>query len=368
MSDVDLVFAGDLILDVPQPDYWLDGIASQLRAAHIAIGHLEVPHTARAPRLRADIAAPGADPHNVPALRRAGFQAVSLAGNHIADCGAEGIADTEAALDGAGIAHSGAGADLAGARRPCFVAHGTTRVALLSFNCVGPEDAWATPARAGCAYLRVDTADGAPINPRARLEIPEAASLSAMAEAVRSARAAAELVVVALHKGIVHTPAVLAPYERAVAHAAVDAGADVVVGHHAHILRGIETYRGKPIFHGLGNGCVVTRALSPDTSDPARAEWAQRRRELFGFTPDPAYYLAPFHPQAVHSMLGRVRRAADGSLTTGFIPLHVDAPGRPRSCTDAEAAQVVRYVQEITVGAGLQPLTIELQDGCAWIR
>jgi len=368
MSDVDLVFAGDLILDVPQPDYWLDGIAGHLRAADIAIGHLEVPHTSRAPRLHTDIAAPGADPHNVPAVRRAGFQAVSLAGNHIADCGAEGIADTVAALDASGVAHSGAGADLASALRPCVVTHGDTRAALLSFNCVGPEDAWATPTRAGCAYLRIDTADGGPINPRARLETPDTASLAAMADAVRVARAAAELVVVALHKGIVHTPAVLAPYERAVAQAAIDAGADVVVGHHAHILRGIELYRGKPIFHGLGNGCVVTRALSPDTSDPARAEWAKRRRELFGFTPDPAYYLAPFHPQAVHALLGRVRRAADGSLAAGFVPLHVDPPGRPRACSGVEAAQLVRYVEDITVAAGLPPLSCEYRDGCAWIR
>ena len=211
MGDVDLVFAGDLILDVPQPDYWLDGIAGHLRAADIAIGHLEVPHTSRASRLHTDIAAPGADPHNVPAVRRAGFHAVSLAGNHIADCGAEGIADTVAALDSAGVAHSGAGADLASALRPCVVVHGDTRAALLSFNCVGPEDAWATPTRAGCAYLRIDTADGSPINPRARLETPDAASLAAVANAVRAARATAELVVVALHKGIVHTPALLAP-------------------------------------------------------------------------------------------------------------------------------------------------------------
>jgi poly-gamma-glutamate capsule biosynthesis protein CapA/YwtB (metallophosphatase superfamily) len=43
------------------------------------------------------------------------------------------------------------------------------------------------------------------------------------------------------------------------------------VGHHAHIVRGIEFYKGKPVFHGLGNGCVVTHALNPDQSHPARA-------------------------------------------------------------------------------------------------
>ena len=216
--------------------------------------------------------------------------------------------------------------------------------------------------------MRIDTADGSPINPRAPLVAPDAASLAAMAADVRAARASAALVVVAFHKGIVHTPARLAPYERAVAHAAIEAGADVVVAHHAHILRGIEQHRGRPVFHGLGNGCVVTRALSPDTADPARAEWARRRREMFGFTPDPAYYLAPFHPQAVHSMLGVVRRSAGGGFAAGFVPVHVEAPGRPRLCSDAEAAAVTCYVEEISVAAGLPPVSFEYRNGVAWMN
>jgi len=364
---VDLLFSGDLILDVPQPDHWLEGIAARLREAAIAIGHVEVPHTHRAPSLEGDIAAPGANPDHVPALRRAGFRAVTLAGNHIADCGAEGIADTRAALDAAGIAHCGAGADLETARRPCLVDAGGVRLAVLSYNCVGPEESWATPTRAGCAYLRIDTADGSRITPRAPLNTLNPDALAGLRADIDAARADGRVVVVALHKGIVHTPAVLAPYERAVAHAAIDAGAEVVVGHHAHILRGIEMYRGKPIFHGLGNGCVVTRALSPDTNDPGRADWARRRREIFGFSPDPAYFLAPFHPQAVNAMLGCVR-IDDGRLAAGFVPLRVDPPGRPRSCTDAEAREVVRYVEEITIAAGLPPLTTEYRDGHAWIR
>jgi poly-gamma-glutamate synthesis protein (capsule biosynthesis protein) len=364
---VDLLFSGDLILDVPQPDYWLEGLAARLRAAALAVGHVEVPHTRRASSLQGDIAAPGADPDNVAAIGRAGFRAVTLAGNHIADCGAEGIADTLAALDAAGVAHCGAGADLAAARRPCLLEAGGERLALLSYNCVGPEEAWATPTRAGCAYLRIDTADGSRITPRAPLSTPDPASLAELRADVRAARDGAELVVVALHKGVVHTPATLAPYERAIAHAAIDAGADVVVGHHAHILRGIEIHRGKPIFHGLGNGCVVTRALSPDTADPGRAEWARRRREIFGFDPDPAYYLAPFHPQAVNAMLACVR-VEGGALRAGFVPLYVDPPGRPRLCTGPEAQAVVRYVEEITVAAGLPPLRTEYRDGHAWIQ
>ena len=364
----DLVFTGDLVLDEPEPDHWLAGIAPALRASDVAIGHLEVPHTKHLSELCSDVPAPGADPAHVAALARAGITAVSLAGNHIADCGAAGIADTIGALDAAGIAHTGAGENLAAARAPCVLERGSRRLALLSYNCVGPEDAWATDTRAGCAYVRVDTADGSRIAPAAPLLVPSEASLAQMADDIARARHGSSLIVVALHKGIVHTPARLAPYERTLAHAAIDAGADIVIGHHAHIVRGIEIHKGKPVFHGLGNGCVVTRALSPDDADPARAAWAIRRQQLFGFTPDPAYPLAPFHPQAVNAMLGRVRVDEKGNLQAGFIPVHVDAPGRPRVADATEAKAIARYIEEITLAAGLPAISTRLDGDCAWLQ
>ena len=114
----DLIFAGDLVLDEPRPDYWLAGIAPALRAVDVVIGKHEVPHNRPRSEMRSDLPAPGADPGNITALAHAGFHAVSLAGNHIADCGAIGIADTLAALDAAGIANRGAGADLTTATTP----------------------------------------------------------------------------------------------------------------------------------------------------------------------------------------------------------------------------------------------------------
>src|SRR5690349_20893321 len=98
-----------------------------------------------------------------------------------------------------------------------------------------------------------------------------------------------------MHKGVGHTPAALAMYERPVARAAIDAGAHAVFGHHAHIMRGIEIHRGRPIFHGLGNFVTVTRALTPDGDNAERAAWAKRRVELYGFSPDPAMPYYPFH-------------------------------------------------------------------------
>lgn len=359
---ITIVLAGDLVLDEPDGGYWLSGIAPAIRAADLAIGHLEVPHTSRGAELKGDVPAPGAPPENLTAIAEAGFAMLSLAGNHIADCGAEGIADTVAGLDARKVAHCGAGLTLAAASAPAIVDRGGRRIALLSYNCVGPEASWAMRDTAGCAYLRIETEDGAPIAPAAKLTVLTSDAVETLRRDIAATRERADIVLVALHKGIVHTPAQLAPYERALSHAAVEAGADVVIGHHAHIVRGIEFYRGKPIFHGLGNGCVVTGALSPAQDHPARAEWALRRKAMFGFEPDPAYTLAPFHPDAVNAFLGRVVIDADGRMEAGIIPVHVKAPGRPALAFGERAADIRAYVERITREGGLPPIQIH-EDG-----
>ena len=354
-----ILLTGDLVLDEPDTGHWLSGIAPALRTADLVIGHLEVPHTVRGAELAGDVPAPGAPPENLGALADVGFGAVSLAGNHIADCGAEGICDTRAGLAKLGIAFTGAGRDLTEASEPALVRVQGATVALLSYNCVGPEAAWAGADRAGCNYLRVETADGSPIAPAAPLDAASAEALAKLKRDIAAVRGSADVVIVALHKGIVHTSAKLAPYERPLAHAAIEAGADAVVGHHAHIVRGIEFHRGRPIFHGLGNGCVVTQALSPKQDHPARREWAEKRKAMFGFEPDPAYYLAPFHPEAVNSFIGRLERRSDGTFAAGIVPVNVEPPGRPVLASGERAREIADYVERITLDAGLPAILID---------
>jgi poly-gamma-glutamate synthesis protein (capsule biosynthesis protein) len=355
----DIVACGDLVLDEPDPDYWLSGIAPALRGADLAIGHLEVPHTDCQEQARGDVPAPGAPPGNVPALAHAGFAVVTLAGNHVADCGAQGIADTIAGLEAVGVAHCGAGANLAEARRPFVHEVNGLRLALLSYNCVGPEFAWATASGAGCAYLPLETVDGGPVPPRAAIRGIAPAALGILRHDIGRAKESADFVLVSLHKGRVHTPAVLESYERPLAHAALDHGADAVLGHHAHIARGIEFHRGKPIFHGLGNGCVVTRALSPAQDHPERRQWAERRKALFGFEPDPDYDLAPFHPEAKLAMLARLSLDPGGAVQAAIVPIFVEAPGRPVLAQGARAEEVRRYIERITLAAGMPAIAID---------
>lgn len=362
---LEMVVSGDLVLDEPDAGHWLSGIAPALQSADVTVGHLEVPHTRRGVEMAGDVPAPGAPPENLSALAEAGFDMLSLGGNHIADCGPEGIEDTIAVLDDLGIAHAGAAMSVAEARRPARIEAQSRRIALLSYNCVGPEAGWATEKRAGAAYLRVLTADGSPIAPAAPLDTVADDAFATLRADVARARDVADIVLVALHKGIVHVPARLAPYERPLAHAAIDAGADAVLGHHAHIVKGIEFHRGRPIFHGLGNGCVVTSALSPSQDHPARAEWAEQRKRLFGFEPDPAYHLAPFHPEAVNAMLGKLAWDEDGAIHTGIIPVDVVPPGRPVLAMGERRQAIFDYVERVTLLGGLEPIRFEA-DG--WVR
>jgi poly-gamma-glutamate synthesis protein (capsule biosynthesis protein) len=172
---------------------------------------------------------------------------------------------------------------------------------------------------------------------------------------VEALRKDVEVLVVALHKGLGHTPATVGMYERQVAKAAIDAGADVVIGHHAHILQGMEVYKDRPIFHGLGNFAISTKALNVDgNSSPERRAWAERRKKLFGFEPDPEYKTYPFHPEAKNAIIAYCEVDRKGVRTAGFRPCFVNRHSQPEVLGNNERGrQVAQYVEQITSRAGL---------------
>jgi poly-gamma-glutamate synthesis protein (capsule biosynthesis protein) len=352
---VHILLLGDLILDEPEPDALFEPSRTLLRSADVLIGQVEVPHSRRGTVQSTDVPARPSDPDNLAALKRIGLDVATLAGNHIADAGPDGIEDTIATLRALGIASAGAGMSLDAARAPAIVGS----IGVLSYNCVGPRDGWARPSKAGSAYVEVLTHyeldHAGPGGPPRIYTFPTPESLEALRADIAALRARVAVVVVALHKGLGHVRAQLAQYERDLARAAIDAGADVVVGHHAHILRGLEVYRGRPIFHGLGNFATVTRALSPaNTVTPEAAAWARRRVELFGFTPDPAMPTYPFNPESRHTMIGHCAFTGGGEIEAGYIPCWIDDDARPVPLGPGDGDFVVAYVDAITREAGLQ--------------
>ncbi len=350
-----LLLVGDLILDEPDPDSFFDPSRELLRSADLAIGHVEVPHTSRGVASSVDVPAPPAEPAHLAALQRAGFGIATLAGNHVYDSGAAGVEDTIATLRGLGIATAGAGMTIEEARLPAVVEVSGVRVGVLSYNCVGPRESRATSRKAGAAPLDVIThyeldyaGPGGP--PRTYTFVaPE--SLSLLREDVLALAASVDVAVVAFHKGIGHVPVQVLDYERELGRAAIDCGAHIVVGHHAHILRGIEMYRDRPIFHGLGNFVAVTHALTPDGTSAAELEaWSRRRKALFGFEPDPALPFYPFHPESRHTIVADCRLSEGGVLDAGFVPCWIDDAGRP--IPNERSEEVGAYVGRITAGAG----------------
>jgi Bacterial capsule synthesis protein PGA_cap len=360
-SGVRILLVGDLILDEPNPDFFFGPSADVLRSGDVVIGQVEVPHSNRGQVHSADVPARPSDPAHLRALPRAGFNVATLAGNHIADGGPEAIEDTLATLHELGIATTGAGMTLAEARRPSIVKTRGASVGVLSYNCVGPRESWARPSKAGCAYLNVLTHyeldHASPGGPPSIYTFATPETLEEMRGDIAELRAAVDVVVIALHKGIGHLRAQVAMYEREVSRVAIDAGADIVVGHHAHIMRGIEIYKGKPIYHGLGNYVAVTRALSPRNTDtPEAAAWAMRRMKLFGFAPDPKMPTYPFHPESRNTIIVDCRVGPDRTVDAGLVPCWIDDDARPVPFGRAEGQPVVDYLKAIGEEAGLGAL------------
>ena len=179
----------------------------------------------------------------MPVLEQAGIDGLTLGNNHILDAGTTGLDETMGHLDDAGIAHAGAGMDLAEAREPMVFDLGDTKIGVLSYLDVPSyEWAWATRTAPGTAPL----------------------VRGVMEEDIRRLREEVDLVVVMPHWGVEYT-ATPEPEQVDLAHAAIDAGADIFIGGHAHWPKGIEMYQGKPIYYGVGN-FLLDQSWSEETS------------------------------------------------------------------------------------------------------
>jgi poly-gamma-glutamate capsule biosynthesis protein CapA/YwtB (metallophosphatase superfamily) len=352
-----MLAVGDLIFDSPEARSLADLVKPTLAAADVVVGQLEVVFTARGANQYQEVPAPPCPPEDFEAVAAAHFNVLTLAGNHIWDSGAPGITDTIALLKQTGIVFTGAGASIEEARRPGVIERGEARIGFLAYNCVGPKDSWATPAKPGCAYLNIIThyepSHTAPESPALAYSFVEPRGLHAMVEDIRGLRGRCDILVVYFHKGRVHTPIVLDTYEQPLCHAALDAGADLILGGHAHILKGVEIYRGRAIFHGLGNFVTVTTALTTATNWNME-QWIERRKKMFGFEPDPEYPTYAFHPEGKLQIIAKFVIENKKITEVRYIPCMVNKKGQPEVLgNDERGGEVFRYMEKITLQAGL---------------
>jgi len=229
---------GDQVL-AKGPALVFAGVQSVLDQADLRVGNLECAITTseQATHKYFTLKAP---PATAQALGLAGFDVLGVANNHAMDFGAAGLADTQKALAQYGILSVGSGVNAAAAHTPLIIERNGLRLAFLAYADVIPENSgfdartWiAGPAQPGIAW----------------------ADPAAITEDVSAARRKADLVIVLLHNGIEITDVIprVETSQRVEAHAAIDAGATLVLGSHAHVLQEIESYHGGLIAYSLGN-------------------------------------------------------------------------------------------------------------------
>jgi len=279
-----------------------------------------------------------------------GFDAVTIANNHMYDYGPDALLDTRALLLEKGIKVTGAGKNLAEAREPAIVEKNGVKVGFLGYCSVIPEDGEAGPNKVGIAPLRVTT-QYEPRGPHAPARImtePDERDLKMILDDVAALRKRVDIVIPVFHWGVIWVPRVIADYQVTVAHACIDAGADLVMGHHAHVPKAIEIYKGKAIFYSLSNFCMTKPFPSPKWQEEPWKHGALRNHA----DQDPDMPLLPYGRDARRSLLAKAIFTRSGVKQVSFLPMMIDKLYRPEVLRqgDPRFDDMVRYMNWASEG------------------
>lgn len=271
-------------------------VAERLTAADVAIGNLESTIADSGTRNKTKDVTFRGHPAGIEGLKLAGFDALSLANNHTLDYGPEPLADTIEALDAAGIGHAGAGKDKDAAWTPATVDVNGTKVAYLAFTHVLPVGFLAGDGKPGVASGKMD--------------------LALIDDAVRKAKETHDYVIVSFHWGVEYEDFANGD-QVAKAHRVIDAGADMVLAHHPHVIQGVEFYNGKLIAYSLG--------------DFVFDHYSRKTGEAF----------------ILEAELG-----PDGTPSATAVPVYLDSYGRPEYVYGSEASVILKRLKQISAPHG----------------
>ena len=244
-------------------------------------------------------------------LRPTGATVATLANNHMLDCGRGGVGETIDALSDRGIATVGAGASLKDACAPLELTIGGLEVAIVAYLVMGPNPYTAGRDAAGVASWE---------------ECSPGETLARLTE--RN-----DLVIASLHFHMRRGWTRQAPEDnRRIVEAALDAGADVVVGHGPHVAHGVLARNGGIGMLSLGNFILGTGYNMP--------------------------------PEAQESLLAKLR-VRETRLELELVPLMLDDDGWPRAASRDEAGEILRHVERTSLEMGTR---LEVSDGRASLR
>ncbi|QKC79201.1 CapA family protein [Mesorhizobium erdmanii] len=428
-----MVAVGDLILSRPLTKYQhpgFDHIVKILRDADVTFGNMETLIL----DIRSFKGSPEAEhggayhislPEIGPDLKAMGFNIVGRANNHTLDWGLEGMRQTSRVLDENGIIHAGVGENLAQAAASRFLETARGRVALLSFaTTFAPmsracDPAGEAPGRPGLNALRLARSIVVPPEMleslrRIRNALPEPETgredpnrvvladvtyeagdkagysykpdprdVASILRNVRRGKQFSDFCIVTNHG---HEPGNWSQetpdYEQSFAHRLIDAGADTYIGHGPHLLRGIEIYKGRPIFYSLGNffyddlrtpvGADMFEAYGKDPRFDTDAE-VTVDEEAKGYPTAEGFVEALSAPIYYESVIAGCRFEQNELAELRLYPIELGYAkrfanrGLPRIAPPAQAKTILERLQNLSKPFGTY-ITIENDVGVIRLR
>lgn len=299
-NEIVLCAVGDILLDrgvrkeiKGDYDYPYKKVKNILNEADITIGNLESPITdGGTPVLKRPIIIFKADPENSQAIKEAGFDILSLANNHTMDYGTQGMINTINILKNNNIDFIGAGLNYEDARKPLYVEKRNCKIGFLGYSIFPPE-----------GYITFsDRPDVAKVDPKS------------LEDEIKSAKEKCDFLIVSLHWGKEYE-FYRGKMQKELAYTIIDSGGDLIIGHHPHVLQGVERYKNGIIFYSLGN-FVFDRQIQNGTDETIIVNFKIKNKRLDEIEIIPAK-IRNCQPERVYDkeanyILNRLKMYSDG--------------------------------------------------------
>ncbi|MBI3057614.1 MAG: CapA family protein [Betaproteobacteria bacterium] len=331
-ATVTLMAGGDTGPVYEPTEEFAELIAPVLQEADLRLGQCERTYSERgwAPQFSYG---PGGEhsrlhPRMASVWNAAGIDVVSLASNHAMDWGPDALLDTIELFRGMGKLVIGAGRNEAEARRPAIVERNGVKIAILAYCSVLRDGQAAGKGKAGVAPLRAHThyvpEEFQPGTPPRIVTVPYEDDLHALQEDIRKAKQQADVVILSIHWGLRLVAKTICTYQPPIAHAAIEAGADLILGHHAHCIKAVEVYQGKVCFYSIGNFMTTG---SPKTSSGTfdwNLVWHRLDPECL---PPNGRYFFPSHCRM--TMVPKIVISKKGVDRVSFLPAFINRRAQP---------------------------------------
>ena len=279
----------------------------------------------------------------------AGIDIVSIASNHAMDWGPEAMLDTVDLFRGKGKLVIGGGKDAEEARQPAIVERNGVRIAFLAYCSVLRDGQAADRDKAGIAPLRAHThyapEEFQPGTPPRVITTPYEEDVKAMQEDIRKAKQQADAVILSIHWGLRLVPKTICTYQPPIAHAAIDAGADLIIGHHAHSIKAVEVYKGKVCFYSVGNLMTTGAPKKAKSTYDWNLIWLPIDEECL---PPNGRYFFPSHCRM--TMIPKAVIGKQGVERVSFLPAYINPRAQPYAVApdDPKFGEILKFTEWVS--------------------